>query len=69
MTYKIVYQGGNNYAYSRLDLIKWLEILKDEAISDIRKIYRSGDSVSVIDRYCKYVRKNAPAVMAHQPEQ
>lgn len=69
MNYKIVYQGGNNYAYGRLDLIKWLEILKDEAISDIRKVYRSGDSVSVINRYRKYVNKNAPAVIPHQPEQ
>lgn len=55
MTYKIEYADGRccNYAHSRSDLLEWLELLKDEAISDIRKVYKSGVEDSVMEKYLK----------------
>lgn len=59
MIYQIFWGNGNNsyYAYGRKDIIDWLKILKDETITDIRKLYKSGASESVIDKYRKYIRK------------
>lgn len=59
MVYQIEYADGkySNIAYSRKDLIEWLKILKDETISDIKKLYRSGSSASVMDRYGKYINR------------
>ena len=59
MNYRIEYAGGRccNYAHSTADLMEWLGLLKDEAITDIRKIYKSGASDSVIERYQKYINK------------
>lgn len=56
MKYIIFYNNGNthNYANSRNDLLKWLELLKSETITDIRKIYKSGVSDSVLEKYIKY---------------
>jgi len=56
MRYEITYYQGKcvNYANSRVDLLKWLKVLKDEEINDIKKIYRDGRIVSV---YCKYKNK------------
>ena len=58
MQYRIEYADGRccNVASSRTDLIKWLKLLKDETISDIRKLYKSGVSDSVLDKYRQYVR-------------
>jgi hypothetical protein len=58
MIYKIEYSGGKNcnFAYNRKDLIEWLEILKDETITDIQKIYKSGISDSVLQKYEKYIK-------------
>ncbi len=58
MTYKIEYSGGRckNYAHSREDLLEWLAVLKDEIISDIRKIRKDGTSTSVLGRYKKYMK-------------
>lgn len=55
MKYIIFYNGGknHNFANGRKDLIKWLEVLKNETIIDIRKIYKSGVSDSVLDKYIK----------------
>lgn len=55
MMYRIEYAGGNchNTAYNRKDLLEWLRILKDEVITDIRKIYKSGRSESVLTKYVK----------------
>lgn len=63
MIYRIEYYGGQcrNYAHSRVDLLDWLKLLKDETITDIRKIYKSGESVSVMGKYTKYIRKGAVA--------
>ena len=40
---------------SSRDLIDWLKLLKDETISDIRKIYKSGATDSVKEKYQKYI--------------
>ena len=59
MLYRIEYDGGKccNFAYGRKDVVDWLKILKDEVITDIRKVYKSGSSDSVMGNYEKYIRK------------
>lgn len=59
MTYRIEYAGGRccNIANSRTDLLEWLKILKDETITDIRKLYKSGVSDSVMERYEKHIKR------------
>ena len=59
MIYKIEYADGKccNIAYGRKDVLEWLEILKDETITDIRKVYKSGSEDSVLDKYKKYLGK------------
>lgn len=59
MRYRIEYANGRccNFANSRTDLIEWLKLLKDETISDIRKIYRSGVSDSVMEQYQQFIKK------------
>lgn len=56
MRYRIEYSGGRccNVAGSSKDLIEWLRLLKDESITDIRKLYKSGVSDSVMEKYAKY---------------
>ena len=56
MLYKITYAEGqcHNYAHSRKDLLAWLAILKDEVITEIKKIAKNGKAEIVTD---KYVRK------------
>lgn len=58
MRYQINYASGKccNFANSRKELMEWLEILKGENIADIRKIYKSGVSDSVIEKYKKYIK-------------
>ena len=61
MRYRIEYADGRccNYANSSKDLIAWLKLLKDETITDIRKVYKNGYSDSVMEVYQKYIgRKN-----------
>ena len=57
MRYRIEYSGGRycNYADSSKDLIECLKNLKEEAITDIRKLYKSGVSDSVMEKYTKYI--------------
>lgn len=59
MRYRIEYAGGRccNFANGRADLIEWLKLLKSETISDIRKLYKSGVSISVVEKYGKYIQK------------
>ena len=59
MRYRIEYANGRccNFANSRTDLIEWLKLLKDESISDIRKIYKSGVSDSVMEQYQQFIKK------------
>lgn len=57
MRYQIEYAGGRccNFANGQADLIKWLKLLKDETILDIRKLYKNGASDSVMEKYRKYL--------------
>lgn len=50
MRYRIEYANGKccNFANSRKDLLDWLKLLKDEDITDIRKIYKNGVTDSVL---------------------
>ena len=59
MTYRIEYANGKccNFAHSRNDLLEWLKLLKDETITDIRKVYKSGVSDSVIEKYIPYINR------------
>ena len=44
MRYRIEYADGRycNFANGRAELLKWLKLLKQEEISDIRKVYKGG---------------------------
>lgn len=59
MRYRIEYADGKccNYANGSKDLIDWLKLLKDETITDIRKVYKNGVSDSVLETYEKYINK------------
>lgn len=59
MEYRIEYCEGKlcNFAHNRKDLIEWLKLLKDETISDIRKVYKNGVSDSVMEKYEGYINK------------
>ena len=59
MRYWIEYADARccNFANSRKDLLDWLKLLKDEKIVDIRKIYKSGVTDSVIDSYRSYLKQ------------
>lgn len=61
MRYRIEYADGRycNFANSQKDLLEWLKLLKDEEITDIRKIYKSGVTDSVFKKYRNYVNRNA----------
>lgn len=61
MRYRIEYADGRccNFANSRKELLEWLKLLKDEGITDIRKIYKNGATNSVLEKYRGYVDKNA----------
>lgn len=58
MRYRIEYADGRccSFANGRADLLKWLKLLKEEEISDIRKLYQSGVSDSVLEIYRNYIR-------------
>lgn len=58
MRYKIEYADGRCYSFAngRADLLKWLKRLKKEEIADIRKLYKSGVSDSVLETYRNYLR-------------
>lgn len=43
-------------ADGRKELLKQISLLKKEDIEDIRKIYKSGVSDSVVDLYRQYMR-------------
>ena len=56
MEYRIEYSKNSfNYANSRKDLIEWLNLLREENITDIKKIYKNGSECSVLDKYTKYI--------------
>lgn len=55
MIYKITYEEGrcHNYANSRKDLLEWLALLKDEVITEIKKIAKNGNTEIVTDKYAR----------------
>lgn len=57
MLYQVKYSGGRccNFANSSKDLIQWLKLLKDETITDIRKVYKTGYPESVMGTYKKSI--------------
>lgn len=57
MRYRIEYTNGKycSFANSSRDLIDRLRPLKDETVSDIRKIYKSGATDSIREKYQKYL--------------
>ncbi|MCD7883050.1 MAG: hypothetical protein LUI87_04990 [Lachnospiraceae bacterium] len=59
MRYRIEYADGRccNYANGRNDLLEWLKLLRDEKITDIRKVYKSGATDSVMETYKSYLNK------------
>ncbi|MCD8127125.1 MAG: hypothetical protein LUD82_06630 [Clostridiales bacterium] len=59
MRYRIEYAGGRccNYANGRKDLLEWLKLLRDETITDIRKVYKSGVTDSVMETYKPYLNQ------------
>ncbi len=64
MEYRIEYAGGRcrNFAHNRKDLLEWLKVLKNEEISDIRKIYKDGYTETVMEKYEKYIAKKGSVV-------
>lgn len=59
MRYCIEYadRRRSNIANSHKDLIEQLRQVKDGTISDIRKLYKSGVSDSVKDKYEQYISR------------
>ncbi len=58
MKYRIEYVNGRccSFANGRDGLLECLKRLKGEEIADIRKIYKSGVSDSVLETYQSYIR-------------
>jgi len=61
MRYRIEYADGRccNFANGRKDLLEWLKLLQDETITDIRKVYKSGATDSVMETYKPYINKRS----------
>ncbi len=59
MKYRIEYAGKRccNIACNRNDLIEKLKLLNGEEVTDIRKVFKSGVSDSVMEIYERYLRK------------
>lgn len=59
MRYRIDFYGERRsmVVNSRKDLLDWLKLLHPGTIEDIRKLYNSGVSDSVMDAYVKYIGK------------
>lgn len=60
MKYRIEYTNRRccSVVNSRADLMVQLKQLKDERISDIRKLYKSGVSDSVLEKYQQYIERS-----------
>ena len=58
MRYRIEYSDERycNFVNGRAELLKCLKLLKKAEISDIRKVYKSGVSDSVLETYRSYIR-------------
>jgi len=57
MRYRIEYTNKRrcDYVNSRNELLQKLKEKEDESIEDIRKIYKSGVTDSVMDNYKRYL--------------
>ena len=57
MRYRIEYAGNRHcdFANGNKDLLKFLKLQRDETITDIRKLYKSGASDSVMEKYKQYL--------------
>lgn len=66
MKYRIEYAGGSGktIVHSRKDLLGQLKLIKDEEVSDIRKIYKDGYTETVMEKYEKYIAKKGNAITA-----
>lgn len=59
MQYRIEYSGGrfSDYFRNREDLVKYLKTGNYPEIRDIRKIYKTCVSDSVIEKYTAFIKK------------
>ena len=57
MRYRIDFRGKRRsmVVNSRKDLLDWLKLLHPNTIEDIRKLYKSGASDSVLEIYMPYI--------------
>lgn len=57
MKYRIEYRDRRccDFANSRSELLTLLKHMENEEIADIRKVYKSGVTDSVKERYSKYI--------------
>lgn len=60
MKYRIECSGQRycTIANGREDLLKKIRELKDKGITDVRKVFKSGVSTSVLDTYQKHIEKS-----------
>ena len=67
MRCRIEYADGRccNFANGKADLLEWLKLLKGEEISDIRKVYKSGVSDSILETYRNYIRRHRRAAYGY----
>lgn len=59
MKYRIEYRDRRccDFANRRSELLTLLKHMENEEIADIRKVYKSGVTDSVKERYSKYITK------------
>ena len=58
MKYRIEYEGRHCEVVESRECLLWLLSLPDAVcINDIRKVYKSGATDSVMDKYRQYIRK------------
>ncbi|HIW82670.1 MAG TPA: hypothetical protein H9742_14310 [Candidatus Acetatifactor stercoripullorum] len=57
--YRIEYESGKHcdFVKNREDLLERIKLLKDETITDISRIYKSGVSDSVMEKYEAYIMR------------
>ena len=58
MKYRIEYTDGRccSFANGSNNLIKQLKQLSSDAVADVRKLFKSGASDSVMELYKKYIK-------------
>lgn len=68
MKYRIEYAEKKccDYANNRAELLKRLKLLKDDIITDIRKVYKSGATDSVMEQYKSYMVSGRKGGAVHE---